>query len=237
MNRSLIRLIVPCLVAAAVLGAVTTASASAEACTKKAGSSVALCIEGQKTEGSLASLAQASTSATLKLPGAWPTMEWVCSKVSVARGGEFIPAKTKSGEETIGLDFTPTWSGCTTKAGPNVKCVMPTEDKFLQQPGIFEKGAGKDVVESIDLVEFYLENKSPTEICQTIRGYHHVAGHYECKFQEPEVEATAHELICESGGNESGTRIEEKPVSLKYALKVEFRGYANEGKKFSVYEY
>jgi hypothetical protein len=235
-TKSLIRFVVPCLAAALMLGAVTAASASAEACTKKAGSSVALCIEGQKNEESVrANLTQASTSATLELPRAWPHMEWVCSKVSVEHA-EFSSTGNGSGGKSIGLTFTPTWSGCTTKySESNKKCVMPEEQQFYSQPGIIATSAGKDVIDSADLVEFILENRSPTELCQTIRGYHHVGGVYECTLQEPEVEASQHELICEStGGNETRTRLEEKPVWLKYALNVEL-GY--EGKKFSIYGY
>lgn len=220
-----------------MLGAVTAAAASAEACTKKAGSThVALCIEGQKHEEVKdVNVKQASTTATLKLPTAWPPMEWVCSKVHVGvETGEFSSIAVAGGK-TVQLTFKPTWSGCTTKyGGTNKKCVMPEEREFLQQAGLFANSQGKLAMSSADFVEFFLENRSETELCQTIRGWHHVGGAYECKLQEPEVEASQHELICESQGNE--TRIEEKPVTIKYAVNVSL-GFPNEAKKFSIYEY
>jgi hypothetical protein len=219
-----------------MLGAVTAASASAEACTKKAGSThVALCIEGQKFEAmNHVNVKQASTTATLTLPESWPPMEWVCTKVQVGlESGEFISVAKESGGNTLQLKFEPTWSGCTTKySGVNMKCAMPREQRFSSQPGTFANSAGKVTMKSVDFVEFFVTNKSETEICQTIRGLHHVGGAYECKFQQPEVEASQHELICESHGSE--TRIEEKPVTIKYAVNVELNF---EKKKFSVYEY
>jgi hypothetical protein len=219
-----------------MLGAVAAASASAEACTKKAGSThVALCIEGQKNEEHVkVNLTQAAPTATLVLPKAWPPMEWVCSKVSV-EAGEFASITKGSGGKTIQLTFKPTWSGCTTQySGTNKRCVMPAKETFHEQPGVFANSAGKVVVESEELLRFVLENRSQTELCQSIRGAHHVGGAYQCKLQEPEVEASQHELICESQGNE--TLIEEKPVAIKYAVKVEL-GSPYEKKKFSTYEY
>ncbi len=237
-TTSPVRWLLAALAAALLLGAIGSASASAEACVKKAGSKhVALCIEGQNNQETVPlEIKQASNTGTLKLPTAWPSMEWVCNTIHVnSEQGQFGSAAVEGGK-TVTMAFRPRWSECTTKYGAGVskRCVMPREREFFEQPGQFTDSAGQLKVASGDLLEFSLESRSETEPCQSIRGRHNVGGAYECNLQQPELESAQHELTCESQGTE--TRMEEKPVWLKYAVKIELGGHKY-GQKFSIYEY
>jgi hypothetical protein len=223
------------LFAALLLGSVASASASAEACTKKAGSkNFALCVEGQRYE------AQAKITSTLASPtaifemkewkeGSSPPMALVCTtlKSSPTLGG--ATAKFSFGhteEENCALQNSK-------------KCTSYSETPMLETVGEFGANAEqihvKQVTGERDLMQFFLENAGKTSECpHNFLGTKFFTGQYECKLKEAEIESIQHELNCESQGRE--TRISnETAASIRYSQTLKLGGLLL-NKKFSIYE-
>jgi hypothetical protein len=221
--------------AALLLGAVASASASAEACTKKAGSKkFTLCVEGQKYEGTEELwLKQTSPTAVFELPEEWketgkPPMAEVCT----ALGG---PTGHVEGA-TAQLSFKPQPEECALQN--SVKCQSFFVGGMREEVGSFGTGPEQVLVApkvGTEIATLETEN-APGKECNrffTTPLQRPFKGKYECKLKEAEVETVLHELRCESQGRE--TLFAERPAHIRYTQTVELNG-KNFRKKFSIYE-
>jgi hypothetical protein len=218
-------------VAALLLGSVASASASAEACTKKAGSKkFTLCVEGQKSE------AEVETTTKLSSPTAiFEMKEWKeGSNPPMASSCTSLKASPKLGGTTAQFSFghiEP--QNCTLQNFK--KCTSISQAPMNETVGEFGANAEqihvKQVAGGRELLPFFL---SGSECPHNFLGTKSFTGKYECKLKEAEVESIQHELHCESQGRETLIS-NETPASIRYSqtLKLDF---PNEGKKFSIYE-
>jgi hypothetical protein len=217
---------------AMLLGAVMSASASAEACVKKSGSKqFTLCVEGQKHEGEERLFAQqASPTVVYELPEEWkepnkPPMALVCS-VLAGQFGFF--------EATAQLFFErPRPEECALQN--SVKC-RAWFHQLRSTVGLFGASSEHVLVSPSERVfaELVMANAEGQQ-CPTafLNGVHNFTGRYECKLTEAELESVLHELRCESQGRE--TLFHERPAHIRYTQTMRLDG-SNDGKKFSIYE-
>lgn len=243
-KKSLGRWMIACFTAALMLGAIGSASASAAACTTKAGSgNFQLCINGASlTEKATVPISGRNTTALTVNLNSWAHETGIeCSTMHDPGSGE-TSYFTDNPASAITLRSTPGLSGCQLTGSKVVtkKCRINTASTFVSQvghlsaPGTFHMApeAGSEIF------EWELKNASELEKCVIGTGGHYIDGRYGCTLKEPTVEAVEHELQCatvEPKETYIGPAGENYPTPLSYKEMVSLSGtYA--GKKFSIYE-
>ncbi len=224
--KSMIKPLLGALVAVLALSAVASASASAEACQKKAGSkNWTLCVEGQKQTGksSIAASIETGTSARLTV-AIGEGLEIVCTKADGTAG--------TLGSKVSGLTIA--LSNCEV-VSYSAQCKVKTPLETTKLEGVFGPG-----VENLSLAaeagsvifNFKLENQGKGK-CPFATSIISITGSQGCTFKAAETEAATHELTCTAG--QSKLLDGEKAASFSLEEGIELAGTLK-GKKFSVIE-
>jgi hypothetical protein len=223
------------LLAAFMLSAIASASASAAPCTKKAGSKkYALCVNGQALAGTETSTVAGHLTSNFTvevLPEGGATI--TCTKS--ANEGQFW-----NGASGLQLRFNKPrleWSGCTLSGNVSKKCAIEPTQRFSSFiEAHFESAeamklsiwSGEDMIWNLEW-----KNRG-TENC-TLKSIHYeFYGKYECKLSSATTEAVEHALPCASTAKDAVTLFGNE-VPLSYTEAVALSG-TQKGLKFSVYE-
>jgi hypothetical protein len=235
-NRSPIRWVIACCAAALLLGAVASASASAEACHTKAGSKLyTLCIAGERI-GSPKEVAavplkfhiQPETTVTFKRAALGVSL--TCH--AVAGTGQFASAGEKIGAGAVGLaklelslsSCEITSTGCKVTLfdlgnGEASGSFGPSSEEISLTNNISPPEFGYVTITG---VECFWRGKTPIKQRQTIK----------CTTSGMATEAVAHGFVCKAI---EGLEWQNGPAELSLSAVAELSG-SNAGKAFSVIE-
>jgi hypothetical protein len=230
------------LVAALFVGVVGTASASAEACHKKAGSgSYALCVEGEKVTSplkvSFESVIEPETEAKLKVK-AWEGGEWGGRYILCQRAGSKGEIELPNGKTPLRLGAVHvTLSKCHYKEGPACRVeafessVLEGRFGSLAHPGVenLTLGTLEERFGTLWLASEETVGHCPFTTTNTIRG-----SGPECLMKEVQVEKAAQELVCEGANSHLSLYEQAVELTAKETLTLTYSGF--KGKKFSIIE-
>jgi hypothetical protein len=219
--------------AALALSAVTTASASAT-CQKKPGTKkYALCVEGTLTSSAAIELQKKPQSSSEVMQLTY-TVE--------PRTGINCETLTSIGELTgstaVVLKEHLKLSECELTGPLTGKCRFPKEKSFQETTGEFVGSAENVAVKAAGPPSQWLTKVALQQIanCPNVDiGEYALAGKYECKLLEPEVEKVQHVETCE-GEHALTFSLNSYLPKIKYDAVMSLTG-SNKGHTFSIYEH
>jgi hypothetical protein len=220
--------VLACLVVFA-LSAVASASASAQACTKKAGSkSWALCVEGEKMVSSESFKAQIKTATNVRIATTYAGLQIEILCQAASGTGEFGPS-------VHALQVT--FSSCKVAGSLGKKCEVPSSLEVKPLTGTYGPGIENVLLAPTTPPEWtgWMFKSVPGQTCPATLTAHtwKFTGSQECTLKSAEVEAAEHELVCEAKG--SKLKFEGAAFELSFEDGIELSG-AHKLQKYSLIE-